>query len=318
MRFAIAALVITLSTLTVFGQGAPNLHIRTEVPGLPSELYYGNIKVKPLRLRPGTTTPITINDSDFFVNQQYVDFFGRFPDQSGFGFWVGQIDGCNPSPACIDGARNNTSGAFFLSIEFQETGFLVYRFYKAAFGNLPNNAPVPVRYEELMPDTRTIGQGVIVNQGNWQAVLEANKQAFATAFVTRSRFATAYPTSLTPTDFVNQLFDNAGLSHSGTDYTAAISEFGGAGNTADTAARGRAVRRVAESSALGNQEKNKAFVLMQYFGYLRRNAYAAPEPTLDYAGFNFWLGKLNDHGGDFHAAEMVRSFIRSGEYLDRF
>jgi hypothetical protein len=317
MRLAIAVLVIGLASLTVLGQGAPTLSIRTEVPGLPSELYYGNVKIKPLRLRPGTNTPITINDSDFFVHQQYVDFFSRFPDQSGFDFWVNQIAVCGTNAACIDGARDNTSGAFFLSIEFQQTGFLVYNFYKAAFGNIPS-APVPVKYEELMPDTRIIGQGVIVNQGNWQALLEANKQAFATAFVSRARFATAYPTSLTPTQFVDTMFDNAGLSHSGTDYTAAINEFGGAGNTADVAARGRAARRVAENSTLGIQEKNKAFVLMQYYGYLRRNPYDAPEATLDYAGYNFWLGKLNNHGGDFHAAQMVRSFIVSGEYLNRF
>jgi hypothetical protein len=291
MRLALAIFVITLASLTVFGQGAPTLNIRTEVPGLPSELFYGNIKVKPLRLRPGTNTPITINDADFFVNQQYVDFFSRFPDQSGFDFWVNQITQCNGNGGCIDGQRDNTSGAFFLSIEFQETGFLVYRFYKAAFGNIPN-APVPVRYEELMPDTRTIGQGVIVGQGNWQATLEANKQAFSSAFVTRSRFVTDYPTSLSPTAFVNQLFARAGLSQSDADYTAAINEFGGAGN--------------------------KAFVLMQYYGYLRRNPYDAPEATLDYAGYNFWLGKLTNHGGDFHAAQMVRSFIVSGEYLNRF
>lgn len=126
MRFAIAVLVITLASLTVLGQGAPTLSIRTEVPGLPSELYYGNIKVKPLRLRPGTNTPITINDSDFFVNQQYVDFFSRFPDQSGFDFWVNQIVSCGGNAACIDGQRANTSGAFFLSVEFQQTGYLVY------------------------------------------------------------------------------------------------------------------------------------------------------------------------------------------------
>ena len=123
---------------------------------------------------------------------------------------------------------------------------------------------------------------------------------------------------MTPTEFVDELFDNAGLSPSGADYTAAIAEFGPAGNTADTGARGRAVRRVAENTTLGNQEKNKAFVLMQYYGYLRRNSYDAPEATLDYAGFNFWLTKLNDHGGSFHAAQMVRSFIVSTEYLSRF
>ena len=118
MKFVLAFLITAFAALTVFGQ-APTLHIVTEVPNLPSELYYGNIKVKPLRLRPGTNTPITINDADFFVNQQYTDFLSRFPDQSGFDFWINQIASCGGNQVCIDGQRDNTSGAFFLSIEFQ-------------------------------------------------------------------------------------------------------------------------------------------------------------------------------------------------------
>jgi hypothetical protein len=49
---------------------------------------------------------------------------------------------------------------------------------------------------------------------------------------------------------------------------------------------------------------------MEYLGYLRRNS--------DTAGFNFWLDKMNFFGGDFIKAEMVRSFIMSPEYRQRF
>jgi len=55
---------------------------------------------------------------------------------------------------------------------------------------------------------------------------------------------------------------------------------------------------------------------MQYTGYLRRNPDVAPDGN--FSGFDFWLKKLNDHGDDFIAAEMVRSFLVSGEYRDRF
>ncbi|HEX9424279.1 MAG TPA: hypothetical protein VF899_13630, partial [Pyrinomonadaceae bacterium] len=134
MKFAVALLITAFAALSVWGQ-APTLHIVTEIPNLPSDLYYGTTKVKPLRLRPGTNTPITINDADFFVNQQYVDFLSRFPNQSGFDFWVNQITSCNGDAICIAGARDNTSGAFFLSIEFQETGYLVERMYKVAYGD---------------------------------------------------------------------------------------------------------------------------------------------------------------------------------------
>jgi hypothetical protein len=127
------------------------------------------------------------------------------------------------------------------------------------------------------------------------------------------------PTSLTPEQFVDGLYANAGVaSPPAAERTAAINEFTGAGNTADTAARGRALRRVAENSTLNQQELNRAFVLMQYYGYLRRNPYDPPEATLDYQGYNFWLGKLNQFNGNYVDAEMVKAFLVSGEYRQRF
>src|SRR5205085_8931435 len=136
-------------------QQAPTLRIVSEDGNrLPSELMYGNTKVKPLRLRPGTNQPITIDDSDFFVQEQYVDFLSRFPDASGFQFWHNEINQCGANAACVEVKRINTSGAFFLSIEFQNTGYFVYKTYKAAFGDLPGK-PVPVRRENFMPETRS-------------------------------------------------------------------------------------------------------------------------------------------------------------------
>jgi len=106
-----------------------------------------------------------------------------------------------------------------------------------------------------------------VGQTGWETVLENNKQAFAAEFVQRSRFTTAFATTLTPSQFVDALFAHAGVTPSATDRSAAINEFGGATNTTDAAARARALRRVAENSTLNIQEFNRAFVLMQYFGY---------------------------------------------------
>ena len=67
---------------------------------------------------------------------------------------------------------------------------------------------------------------------------------------------------------------------------------------------------------LAQQEFNRAFVLMEYFGYLRRNPNDAPDS--DFSGYNFWLTKLNQFNGDFVKAEMVKAFITSSEYLKRF
>src|SRR6185436_4971921 len=177
------------------------------------------------------TGPNAIDQADFFVHQHYIDFLNREPDAPGFGFWTNEITSCGANQQCIDVKRANVSAAFFLSIEFQETGYLVYRFYKSAYGNMPD-APVPLKLNEFLPDTQQIGKGVVVGVGNWQAQLESNKVAFAQDFVTRARFTTAYPATLTPDHFVDTLFFLAGVTPSTTDRNAAINEFGGAGNTA--------------------------------------------------------------------------------------
>ena len=258
-----------------------------------------------------------IDDSTFFVRQHYHDFLNREPDQAGLQFWVNQIEGCGADTSCRELKRINVSAAFFLSIEFQETGYLVYRFYKSAYGNLLGT-PVPLRLIEFLPDTQQIGKGVVVGQSGWEQQLENNKVAFAQDFVSRSRFTTAYPTTMTPPQFVDALFANAAVTPSADDRNAAVGEFLGALNTLDSVARGRALRRVAENSILNQQEKNRAFVLMQYFGYLRRNPNDPPELNLDFGGYNFWLGKLNQFNGNFVDAEMVKAFIISSEYRQRF
>ena len=173
-----------------------------------------------------------------------------------------------------------------------------------------------VRLKEFLRDTQQIGLGVIVNQTGWETVLENNKQAFAADFVQRSRFTTAFATTLTPAQFVDALFTNAGVTPSASDRQTAINEFGSASNTSDVAARSRALREVAENLILNQQEFNRAFVLMQYFGYLRRDPNSSPDT--DYTGYDFWLTKLNQFNGNFVNAEMVKAFIVSVEYRSRF
>ena len=77
------------------------------------------------------------------------------------------------------------------------------------------------------------------------------------------------------------------------------------------------MRQVAEDQDLYRAEFNRAFVLAQYFGYLRRNPNDAPESSRDYTGFDFWLTKLNQFNGDFARADMVKAFLASGEYRQR-
>jgi hypothetical protein len=313
MRLFSASLIIALAAIATFAQSPPTLRIVTETPNLPSELYYGNVKVKPLRLRPGTNQPITINDSDFFVTTQYVDFLSRFPDQNGFNFWNSEITGCGSNAQCVEVKRINVSAAFFLSIEFQETGFLVYKMYEAGLGLIPNK-PVPVRRETFMPDTRIIGEGVVVGTQGWETTLNNNKASFALAFVQRPEFVAQFPSSMTAQQIVDKMDTNTGNVLSSSDKANLVGILGA--TPADNAKRASVLRAVAENPALSQRDFNKAFVLMQYFGYLRRNPDDAPDTNYD--GFTFWLGKLNDNNGNFIQAEMVKAFIQSIEYNNRF
>jgi hypothetical protein len=263
-------------------------------------------------------------DPGFFVRQHYADFLNREPDASGLGFWQGQLANCgNPN---LEVCRVNVSGAFFQAIEFQETGYLAYRFYKAAYGDAAgtyrdaNNNPVPIsvpviRLEEFLPDTRRLGEGVVVNVGDWQQRLEANKQAYALEFVQRQRFIDAFPLSLSAVNFVRKLDENAGGVLTPAERDQIVGQLGFAGSELP-GPRAAALRAVAENAALKVRETNRAFVLMQYFGYLRRNPNDSPDS--DHSGWKFWLDKLNQFNGNFVAAEMVRAFITSDEYVDRF
>jgi hypothetical protein len=263
-----------------------------------------------------------IGDAAFFTRQQYLDFLSREPDPTGFAFWTKQIYSCGLNQACVRLRTINVSGAFFLSVEFQQTGYLVERLYRTAYGQVDgvsggHTLKVPVvRRNEFLPDTQQIGQGLIVGQTGWEQVLENNKQALTLAFVQRSRFTTAFPTSMTPAQFVDALDANAGPVLSASERATAIGLFGSALDTSNVTARSQALRQVADDPDLINAEFNRAFVLMQYFGYLQRNPNEGPDT--DYTGYEFWLTKLNKFNGSYVNAQMVQAFIDSGEYRSRF
>ncbi len=258
----------------------------------------------------GLPQPNPIDRAGFFAHRHYVDFLNREPDAAGLDFWTREITSCGTDQQCIEIKRINVSAAFFLSIEHQETGFLVYRMYKAAYGNLPG-APVPVTRNEFVPDSLQISQGLIVGEPGWEQLLENNKNAFAAEFVARTRFTNAYPQTLTAAQFVDTLNQNAGGVLSNTERDQLVNDLAGGTKT-----RAQVLRAVAEDQDLKNAEFNKAFVLMQYFGYLRRNPNDPPDNNFD--GFDFWLNKLNQFNGNFVNAEMVKAFISSIEYRRRF
>lgn len=239
-------------------------------------------------------TATVIDGAQFFVQQQYLDFLGRDPDPAGLDYWTGQITVCGSDAACVHQKRIAVSAAFFIELEFQETGSFVYRFYRASLGRRP-------LFAEFMPDRAQVIGG---------PQLEQSKQAFALAWVQRAEFLTKYPTTQSAAQFVDALIATT-LQSSGVNLTAMrqtlLDEYNAQSN--QTAARARVVRLVADNTAFQQAEYNKAFVLMQYFGYLRRDA--------DDGGYNFWLDVVtNQQPGNYRG--MVCAFITSAEYQYRF
>ena len=248
---------------------------------------------------PASAT-VTINDNDssstgnpldthaFFVRQHYLDFLGRDADQGGLDYWVSTLTACGGNSACLNSQHTTVSAAFFVESEFQDTGYYVYRVYKAAFGRRPV-------FDEFAAD-----RGRVVGNPD----LAASKQALAADFVSRAPFTVQYPASLTPELYVDQLNTNTGNSLTQSERDALVN---GLKNSSET--RASVLRQVAENQLFRQREYNAAFVSMQYFGYLRRDP--------DSGGFNFWLGVLNN-SSPLNFRGMVCSFLTSAEYQLRF
>jgi hypothetical protein len=257
MKIGFSFLIIALLSavaVPVLAQSPPTLRIVTETPGLPSELFYGNIKVKPVRLRPGTNQVITIDDIDFFVQQQYIDFLGRMPDGTGFANWNATLNGCpnggfgeNDNPSCD---RVHVSAGFYQSLEFQGRGYFAYRFYDAALGRRP-------LYSEFIPDMQKVGGA------QSPAEEAAAKDLYMNEFVTKPEFKALYD-GLSNQGYVDKLEQTAGVTLS--NKANLVSALNGGTQT-----RAQVLRTVVESQPVFDKFFNRGFVTMQYFGYLRRD-----------------------------------------------
>jgi hypothetical protein len=247
--------------------------------------------------REAVITGNAIDTPEYFVRQHYLDFLNREPDSAGLAFWSNQIRGCGNDFNCMERRTINVSAAYFLSMEFEKTGGLVDGLYRASFGRAP-------LFEEFMPDTRTIGEDVVVNAAGWEETLRNNTDEFLATWVQRAAFRAAYD-NLGNEGYVDALISNTGVSFTNRERSALVN-----GLNAGTLSRGGVLEQVARNERFVSAKFNETFVRMQYFGYLRRNP--------DDAGLHFWLNKLNQFDGNFEQAEMVKSFLVSGEYRDRF
>ena len=242
-----------------------------------------------------TLTPTTnlLDEAQFFVRQHYLDFLNREPDAAGLAYWTNEISICGADAACVNRRRVAVSAAFFVEAEFQNAGFFVYRVRRAALGLQPT-------YEQYVFDRNLIGAGT-----------DAEKTAFATLFVQRPEFIARYGQSSTCSNLSDALITTV-KENSAVDLTPHRSELIAEcdANPTDTVTqRARVIRKLIEYPEFIQAEFNPAFVLTEYFGYLRRNA--------DPGGYAFWLNVLNSRAqGNYQA--MVCAFITSTEYQARF
>jgi WD40 repeat protein len=258
--------------------------------GNPTGAVLGNLNTAVLSIIDNDTALPSvnpINDARFFVNQHYSDFLNRVPDQGGLDYWTNQITMCGANIDCVLARRNGVSAAFFIETEFQLTGYFVYRLHQASFGRLPS------RQNFIMDRSRvSVGPN-----------LDADKLALANDFVMRSEFLARYPANFTPAEFVNKLFDTAGL----VPFTAERQRF--IQDMQNGKTRAQVLIEVIEIPQYRDREFNRAFILMQYFAYLGRD----PEP----GGFDFWLDVLNNRAPNNYPG-LVCAFITSAEYQLRF
>jgi uncharacterized protein (TIGR03118 family) len=264
-----------------------------QVQQLKAGLFYFNVLTanNPNGEIRGQISYNSSDDAGFFVREHYFDFLNRYPDSGGLSFWTEEINKCGADIRCINRRRVDVSAAFFRSTEFQQTGFFVYRVRRAALGTQPT-------YGQYVIDKTLLGAGT-----------ESNKTAFAEAFVQRPEFLSKYPSGQNGSDFVDALLATV-QNGSGVDLTSKrselINEYQPGASQAQS--RARVIRKLIEYTEYFNAEYNPAFVLAEYFGYLRRDP--------DGSGYAFWLNRLKLNGGNFRS--MVCAFITSAEYQYRF
>ena len=227
--------------------------------------------------------PNPIENTNFFVRQQYIDFLGREPDPPGFAGWTSTINNCSGDTTQCD--RIHVSQLFFQSAEFQTRGYFVYRFYPVAFGRKPD-------YAEFVPDLASVS-GFLSD-----AQLEAAKVQFIADFMARPAFANTY-NGLNNQQYVDMLLNTAGVMLSSRQ-----AMIDGLNNS--TLKRAQVLRQIVESPEVTTRYNHQAYAVMEYFGYLRR------QPDAFYLAWIQVLDQTNDPRG------MVTGFVSSLEYRARF
>jgi hypothetical protein len=250
-----------------------------------------------ITIDPGVGSSVVnpVDDSRFFITQQYADLAGREPDQATIDKLTAQLAACGTRADCLRARRVEISTNLLLENELPGTGVFLYGLYSNGLGRLP-------RYTEFESDRATIA--------SQKSEVEATRLSLAAAFVERPEFKRKYPATMKPAEFVDSLLTILAQG-AGVDLGPERSLLIG---LLDDSANGRAavLTRLASDQRVVDANYNSALVLFQYFSYLRRN----PDET----AYNTWVSTLkNKPLRDPDAARsLVCNFLNSSEYQNRF
>jgi hypothetical protein len=239
-------------------------------------------------LAPGASNPI--DNREFFVRLLYMDILNREPDPPGLAAWLNRLNTCpQPGETIQNCDEIQVASDFFRSPEFFDRAYYIYRFYEVGLGRKPD-------YDEFQRDFQLVA-GFLT-----PAELEQRKQQFALDFSQRADFKARYdqyPSATHSQEYVDALAQTAGVTLANRqqlNYELANS----------IKQRWDVLRAIVEGPEVSQKFFNKAFVVIGYFAFLRR------DPDAQYL---VWLNTLNTTG-DYR--EMIRGFIQSQEYRQRF
>ena len=189
-----------------------------------------------------------IDDSQFFIRQLYLDALNRRPDPPGFSAWMEQLNTCGFSSSLC---RGDVSRGLFESAEFRQRAFLIDGLYRASFGT-------PPRFLDFMQE-RTRLENYDTDE------LAREQDLLLSDWVASDAFRQIYPETMTPDEFVNRLFDRAGLHPFVAERRQQI-EAMRLGR-----ARAEVLRNVIENEEFKQGSKDVAFIVTQYFIQLRHD-----------------------------------------------
>ena len=248
-----------------------------------------------ITIDPGTELAVANADDDpgYFVAHHYRDFLGREPDPEGFGYWVGQLKQCGEEQECLRKRRLAVSAAFLGERESQDLGAFVYGLYRATLGR-------PPKLVEFIADREQLQASTVAD----------SRKTLARVFVERTDLLEKFPTEMTAEQFVDRLLltvnEGSGVNLQ-PERPALLALYDGT-----VAGRAAIIQRVIDNVAFKRAESTRAFVLLQYFGYLRRD----PDP----AGYEFWINTLKNRSLSDPGVRqsMACAFLTSAEYQLRF